>query len=458
MKKSFGSLVSMVAGLAIFLAVFLVLREWFDFAQTRDTLLRKDYFIYFAVVSYLLAALIFPVDVSARNSSYRKVFYVTSLQAVFAMAIFAFPVFLIFDLFAGRFYLLEGCVSLALTLVFNFIQRAVVVSLKKDRINAVIVGTGPNALRLLRTLADDPNCSQYSLQGFISGEASDVPEGQQYLGDYGSLRTVLEEKDIKDVYCCLNPSDSPELVNDIIRTCENAFVNFFYVPNLEGYLNRSMSMSEIGHVVVMNLRDEPLSKPWNAFVKRFFDIVISIVFLCTLFPLFYIFAAIGIKLSSPGPVFFKQKRTGYKGEPFTLLKFRSMKVNADADRVMATRDDPRKTKFGDFLRRTSIDELPQFINVLRGEMSIIGPRPHMEMDTKRYTQLVDEFMVRHAVKPGLSGWAQVNGCRGEHKELRDMEDRVRKDIWYIEHWSLGLDVKIFIMTILQILKGDERAY
>ena len=141
-----------------------------------------------------------------------------------------------------------------------------------------------------------------------------------------------------------------------------------------------------------------------------------------------------------------------------MYKFRSMKVNADADKLQATEDDPRKTKFGDFLRRTSIDELPQFINVLKGDMSIIGPRPHMELHTEIYTKLVDEYLVRHMVKPGLTGWAQVNGCRGETKTTEDMAERVRYDIWYIEHWSFGLDIKIVLKTIAQILGGDKQAY
>ncbi|MCQ2170409.1 MAG: exopolysaccharide biosynthesis polyprenyl glycosylphosphotransferase [Bacteroidales bacterium] len=458
MKNNLSRFISTIAGLAIFLAAFLILRQLFDFAQTRDSLLLKDYAIYFLTVSYLIAALLVPVDCAGRDASYRKILYRTSIQAMLAMGIFAFSFFVIFDLFAGRFYLLEGCVSLVAALLFFFVQRAVTVSLKRNRITVAIVGTGPNALRLYRTLISDRQYSAYSIMGFFTEDETQVPEGQKYLGSCEAIEKAIPEYGIKDIYCCLNPSDTPELVNDIIRSCENLFINFFYVPNLEGYLNRSMSVSEIGHVIVMNLRDEPLAKPLNILVKRVCDVVFSFVFLCTLFPFFYIFAAIGIKLSSPGPVFFKQKRTGYKGEPFMLLKFRSMRVNSDADTLMATKDDPRKTKFGDFLRRTSIDELPQFINVLNGDMSIIGPRPHMEVDTRKYAELVDEFMVRHAVKPGLTGWAQVNGCRGEHKELRDMEERVRRDIWYIEHWSMGLDVKIFLMTIWQILKGDEQAY
>ena len=135
-----------------------------------------------------------------------------------------------------------------------------------------------------------------------------------------------------------------------------------------------------------------------------------------------------------------------------------MKVNADSDKRQATADDPRKTKFGNFLRRTSMDELPQFINVLKGDMSVIGPRPHMELHTEMYGKLVDEYLVRHMVKPGLTGWAQVNGCRGETPTTESMAKRVSYDIWYVEHWSAALDVRIFFMTIAQIFKGDKNAY
>ena len=135
-----------------------------------------------------------------------------------------------------------------------------------------------------------------------------------------------------------------------------------------------------------------------------------------------------------------------------------MKVNVDSDKLQATEDDPRKTKFGDFLRRTSIDELPQFINVFKGDMSIVGPRPHMELHTETYSKLISEYMVRHLVKPGITGWAQVNGCRGETKTVEQMRERVEHDIWYIEHWSPLLDVKIVFMTAFQILGGDKQAY
>ena len=227
---------------------------------------------------------------------------------------------------------------------------------------------------------------------------------------------------------------------------------------MDGYPRRSMTFSELGPVTLVKLREEPLSNPLNAALKRTFDIVLSLLFLVTVFPVVWLFVAVGTTLSSPGPIFFRQQRTGYKGRPFTMYKFRSMRVNADADKLQATVDDPRKTKFGNFLRRTSLDELPQFINVLRGDMSIIGPRPHMELHTEMYTKLVDEYLVRHMVKPGITGWAQVNGCRGETPTTELMAERVRYDIWYIEHWSIGLDIRIFLRTILQIAGGDKQAY
>ena len=142
-----------------------------------------------------------------------------------------------------------------------------------------------------------------------------------------------------------------------------------------------------------------------------------------------------------------------------LYKFRSMKVNKDADRVQATKDDPRKTKFGNFLRKSSIDELPQFINVLKGDMSLIGPRPHMLYHTEVYSKLIGDYMVRHLAKPGITGWAQVNGCRGETKEVEDMERRVEHDIWYIEHWTPLLDLVVFVKTVIQLMPGrDKQAY
>jgi putative colanic acid biosynthesis UDP-glucose lipid carrier transferase len=210
-------------------------------------------------------------------------------------------------------------------------------------------------------------------------------------------------------------------------------------------------------MLVFSTYNMPLSLPANRFVKRTFDIVFALVSLVITLP-FYPIIALIIKISSPGPVLFKQRRTGINGKEFTILKFRSMHVNADADKVQATKNDPRKFVFGDFMRKTDIDELPQFINVLKGEMSIVGPRPHMLIHTKLYSSLIRKYMVRHFVKPGITGWAQVTGFRGETKDLDLMKKRVRQDIWYLEHWSFWLDLYIIFLTIKSVFVRDKHAY
>ena len=175
-------------------------------------------------------------------------------------------------------------------------------------------------------------------------------------------------------------------------------------------------------------------------------------------PLIFIPIAIAVKCSSRGPVFFRQKRTGIHGKDFYCYKFRTMRVNADADKVQATEHDPRKTRIGDFLRRSSLDELPQFFNVLLGNMSVVGPRPHMVSHTEEYMKLIDKYMIRHAVKPGITGWAQVSGYRGGTKHLWQMEKRVQYDVWYITNWNFFLDVKIVFLTVLNGIRGDKNAY
>lgn len=211
-----------------------------------------------------------------------------------------------------------------------------------------------------------------------------------------------------------------------------------------------------GSNMLLTSRKEPLNNINNALLKRAFDLICSSLFLFTLFPVIYVIVAIIIKRQSPGPVIFKQERSGLNGKVFTCYKFRSMHVNKDADLVQATLNDPRKFKFGDFMRKTNIDELPQFINVWLGDMSMVGPRPHMLKHTEQYSQLIKEYMVRHWVKPGITGWAQIMGLRGETKELKQMEDRVKADIWYVENWNFWLDVKIIWKTVWNMITRNEK--
>ena len=223
-------------------------------------------------------------------------------------------------------------------------------------------------------------------------------------------------------------------------------------------MHHRMYFNMLGNVPYLSFYNEPLALFENRVVKRLFDIAVSLTFLCTLFPIILIIVAIVTKATMPGPIFFRQKRTGLNGQDFYCLKFRSMKVNDDADTLQATKDDPRKTKWGDIMRKTNIDELPQFINVLLGQMSIVGPRPHMVKQTNDYSKIIDDYMVRHYVKPGITGWSQVTGYRGETKRLSQMEGRVRGDIWYLEHWSIWLDIYIMYKTVANAVAGDKNAY
>jgi putative colanic acid biosynthesis UDP-glucose lipid carrier transferase len=209
---------------------------------------------------------------------------------------------------------------------------------------------------------------------------------------------------------------------------------------------------------LLSLRSIPFDNPINQIIKKLFDVIFSIVIiifvLSWLTPLMFIL----VKLESKGPLFFKQTRDGLSGSKFVCYKYRSMYVNESSDDIQATREDVRVTKVGSFIRKTSIDELPQFFNVLIGDMSIVGPRPHMLSQTKKYAKTVDKFMVRHFIKPGITGLAQVRGYRGEVEKNEDMENRVKMDIFYIENWSFLLDLKIIGQTITNVLKGEHKAY
>ena len=438
----------MLVDLGIHIGVFEWLLKVFTFTDPQDYILLRPRSLYFLVIGFIIAMVIVPIRLYERGTNWKNEIFRVFLQCLITIGVLAASINVLFHSFAGHFLLYEGLLAVALISIWHLIVRAAILAARKkgrNKIHVVIVGENENAKRLADMIRDDSEYADYKL---VATFGEDLPAINEYL----------QNNKVHQLYCSLNPALRTDTVNSIIRSCENLFIEFYYMPNMDGYLHRTMTFSQLGPMTVVKLREEPLSNPLNAAIKRSFDILFSLLFLVTLYPVIWCFVAIGTTISSPGPILFKQKRTGYKGKPFTMYKFRSMKVNADADRLQATADDPRKTKFGDFLRRTSIDELPQMINVLKGDMSIIGPRPHMELHTEMYTKLVDEYLVRHMVKPGLTGWAQVNGCRGETKTTEAMADRVRYDIWYIENWSVALDFKIFFMTIGQILGGDKQAY
>ena len=323
----------------------------------------------------------------------------------------------------------------------------------------ILIGSHENMQELYHAMTDDPT-SGYRVLGYFEDFPSDrYPSDVSYLGHPQEVNNFLKQNvgRVDQLYCSLPSARSAEIV-PIINYCENHLVRFFSVPNVRNYLKRRMHFEMLGNVPVLSIRREPLELLENRIVKRTFDIVCSTLFLCTIFPFIYIIVGVAIKMSSPGPIFFKQKRSGEDGKEFWCYKFRSMRVNAQCDTLQATEHDPRKTRIGEIIRKTSIDELPQFINVFKGDMSIVGQRPHMLKHTQEYSLLINKFMVRHFVKPGITGWAQVTGYRGETKELWQMEGRVMRDIWYIEHWTFLLDLYIMYKTVYNAIHGEKEAY
>lgn len=231
-----------------------------------------------------------------------------------------------------------------------------------------------------------------------------------------------------------------------------------FIPDNRELFTKKLEYQYLGITPILSLRRIPIDAPLNHFTKRFFDIVMSIVVIVGVLSWLTPLLAILIKLDSKGPVFFKQKRNGLDYHEFDCYKFRSMLPNDDADLEQVSKNDKRITPIGSFLRKTSIDELPQFINVIKGDMSVVGPRPHMVSHTHMYAERIDKFMVRHFIKPGITGLAQVSGYRGEVENDGDIVNRVKYDIFYVENWSLFLDVKIVLTTLYKAITGDDKAY
>lgn len=325
----------------------------------------------------------------------------------------------------------------------------------------VFVGSDPANLQVYNELMADP-ATGYRVLGYYSdAEIQDAPKALRKLGSRADFRSLMANYDdseprMEELYCSLSHNEADEL-RSIMDFCDKHVVTFYYVPRIFSNIQLSLRPERFGNTIIFTNHHKPLLLFGNRLMKRTFDIVFSVIVILALLPIFPIIALI-IKSQSRGPIFFKQMRTGLNGESFLCYKFRSMHVNVDADKVQATKDDPRKYPFGNFMRKTNLDELPQFFNVLKGDMSVVGPRPHMVFHTEKYSALIDKYMVRHFSKPGITGYAQVTGFRGETEELWQMEGRIQKDIWYLENWSLLLDIKIILKTALSIVHPDKAAY
>lgn len=267
---------------------------------------------------------------------------------------------------------------------------------------------------------------------------------------------IIEEK-IDEIYCSTSYLNDKN-ISDIIDFADNNLKVLKFLPDNKDIYAKRLRIDYYGYLPILSLRTIPIEEPLNLILKRTFDIFLSTLVIIGVLSWLTPILTILIKLESKGPVFFKQKRNGLDYKEFYCYKFRSMKPNPEADIHQVRKNDIRITKMGKILRKTSLDELPQFFNVFLGEMSVVGPRPHMVSHTHMYAERIDKFMVRHFIKPGITGLAQVSGFRGEVENDNDIINRVKYDIFYLENWSILLDIKIIFLTILNALKGDRKAY
>ncbi|MBL7944729.1 MAG: exopolysaccharide biosynthesis polyprenyl glycosylphosphotransferase [Flavobacteriales bacterium] len=322
----------------------------------------------------------------------------------------------------------------------------------------VIVGDGPAAEEIFR-YCEDQTVRGYRFRGIFNDEPIDGVLGQRRVGDVEAVKSFAIQNRIDILYCAL-PGTRRADITDLMEFCERNTIRFRVIPSAESFIPvvKTSELEFHGDVPVSKIRREPLDSAFARGIKRAFDIVFSFCVIVFIFSWLFPLLALMVKLSSKGPVFFKQVRLGKDNQEFVCWKFRSMRMNKEADSKQATKNDPRVTKVGAFLRKSNLDEMPQFFNVFMGQMSVVGPRPHPLRLNDQYRDIIDKYMVRHFVRPGITGWAQVNGFRGETRTPELMERRVELDVWYLENWSFLLDLKIVVKTVTNMLGKEENAY
>jgi putative colanic acid biosynthesis UDP-glucose lipid carrier transferase len=375
--------------------------------------------------------------------------------------IILFYLFFYRELIISRFFIITttGCFGLGLLInkffyigMFRYFKHSDLLAKK-----VIILGFNETAKKLALYFEQDGGLNTQII-GYIEDDEN-IDELSHYpvLTNVSDTLRIAKELNVQEIFSTITPEQN-NFIYELMYQSEKECIRFRIVPNLSIFITREVHIEYYGELPILSLRKEPLDEVGNRIKKRALDIGVSL--LVTVFILSWLIPLLGlfIFLESGRPIFFKQLRTGKNKKPFYCWKFRSMKTNKDADVKQATRNDQRITHLGRFIRKTSLDEFPQFLNVLKGEMSLVGPRPHMIKHTSDYSKLVDGYMVRQFIKPGITGWAQINGFRGEITNPEQIKMRVNKDLWYLENWTLWLDIRILFLTVYYIFKGDQKAY
>jgi putative colanic acid biosynthesis UDP-glucose lipid carrier transferase len=360
----------------------------------------------------------------------------------------------------SRLFIISLLSSFAVSLLINRFLHLALHHLfqHKDHIvrKIMIIGYNERAKKLAAYLEQEPIKTE--IVGFCE-ESKNVHELSHYpiISGLDNVIETSKQYKVTEIFSTISPEQQSGIYS-LINEADQACIRFRIIPDLNQFIRKPVHIDYLNDMPVLSLRKEPLDDVGNRIKKRLYDIIVSTLVIVLILSWLIPIISLLIWLESRGPVFFIQQRSGKNGETFNCIKFRSMKMNRDANEKQATKNDNRITKMGKFMRKTNIDELPQFFNVLMSDMSVVGPRPHMLKHTDDYSKLIKQYMIRHFLKPGITGWAQINGYRGETRTVKDMNDRVQYDLWYLENWSLWLDTRIVFMTAFNMAKGEKNAY
>ncbi len=414
------------------------------------------FYLYLNVIWLALVSLFGAFSIS-RNTR-KKAIMITYLQII----IFFFFLFLMFFQVYSLVYYPRSMIKYLFPVFFTFLMiwkfslYYLFMYYRKWGFNyrtVIIIGQTPKSKQLFNYFKSDI-WNGYRCLGFVC----DSNDKSKYnLGNWDELSMIIQNNSVDEVYLAYEgiPKEKMSIISEVLS---NYALKICIVPDLSNFTYKSAGLTNYGNIPVIEIHTGPLSYWYNKLLKRSFDLILATLVivgvLSWLTPILFIASFLGYHES----VFFRQKRTSFEGRVFLIIKYRSMKVNESADVKNATQHDNRVTLIGKFLRKNSIDELPQFFNVFMGQMSVVGPRPHMLKHTEEYRKIVKHFMLRHTVKPGITGLAQINGYRGEIKKHADIRRRVELDVQYIENWSLAFDLKIVLLTFWVLLKGQKEAY
>jgi putative colanic acid biosysnthesis UDP-glucose lipid carrier transferase len=437
----------------IFDLIVITILSLFFFRELR---LNMFYYLSYQIITWLLIAVIVKYyEVFRFTTPVEIITKLVKQFSIFLLVVIAFFPFAKTVIFSGR--------AIAILMTMNF---AIIVGskyflffyLKKYRIvtgsnfrNAVIIGYTPEAIRLKEVFE---NRKDYGYR--FNGYFSDKKQNPEILGKIDDIKKFTLENKIDEIYCSLNEISNDKL-KELVEFADENKKSIKFIPDTKEIFSKNLKVDYYELFPVLSLQKTQLHNPVIKGIKRVFDILFSILVIVLLLSWLIPLLAILIKLESKGPVFFKQGRPGLDEEEFFCYKFRSMQLNGFTEKE-ASKNDPRVTKMGRFMRKTSMDELPQFFNVLLGDMSVVGPRPHLWSQNKEYASRIKKYMIRHYVKPGITGLAQVKGYRGEIETEEDMINRIKFDVFYIENWSMIMDLKIILQTVINIFKGEDKAY